>query len=198
LIFCPKTITLRRAHDAGSDKLDIIPDNSIAAIKSVIIHIDEPVAVMLLGFHVKGKLYCEKYRLDNAEKRFCDNVVDYIHFYLSLEGYSLGESKYLIALLPRLKVYGELEKLANEFCTVTEWLEIKEKINCLVFRYGPPVHGMDNIKHWQKKFKEKIENSRQLYVIPRMEGNIKHIPISSHDRNLTISKNNLFDNINVS
>jgi hypothetical protein len=182
----------------GSDKLDIIPDNSVAAIKSIIIHIDEPVTIMFLAFHVKNKSYCKKYKLDNAKKRFCDNAIDYIHFYLSLEGYPSDESKHLIALLPRSKSYSELDKLTNEFCTVAEWLEIKEKINCLVFRHGPPVHGTDNIKYWQKQLENKIKETRQLYIIHRMEGRIKHISISPSCRNLTISKNKLFDNINVS
>jgi hypothetical protein len=41
LNFCPHPISIRRAHDTGSDKLDIIPNASIAMIKSVIVHIDE-------------------------------------------------------------------------------------------------------------------------------------------------------------
>jgi hypothetical protein len=153
---------------------------------------------MLLAFHVQGKLYCKEYRLDNAEKRFCDVAVNYIHFYLSLEGYPLDESKYLVALLPRVKNYNELEKLADELCKVTEWLEIKEKTNCLVFRYGPPVHGTDNIKYWQKQFEKSIEATRQLYIVHRMEGRIKHISILPSAKNLTISKNSLFDAINIS
>lgn len=201
MIFCPKTITLRRAKDIGSDKIDIIPDDSVAAVKSITIHIDEPVAIMLLAFHVKNKSYCGKYKVTDAEKRFCDTIIidiDYVHFYLSLEGYSPDESKHLIAFLPRLKDYSELDKLANEFCKVTKWLEIKEKTNCLVFRYGPPVHGTDNIRHWQKQFEKNIEETKGVYAIHRMEGKIKHIPISASNKNMTISKNNLFNNINVS
>jgi hypothetical protein len=167
-------------------------------IKSVIVHIDEPVAIMLLAFHTKDKSYCEKYKINGAKKRFCDNIIDYIHFYLSIEGYLSDESKYLIALLPRFKSYSELEKLANEFCKITEWLEINEKMNCLVFRYGPPVHGTDNIRHWQKQFEKSIKNAKELYIIHRMEGKVKHIQTSFANKNMTISKNNLFDNINVS
>jgi hypothetical protein len=167
-------------------------------IKSVIVHIDEPVAIMLLAFHAKDKSYCKKYKTNSAEKRFCDNAIDYIHFYLSLEGYLSDESKYLIALLPRVKSYSELEKLANEFCKITEWMEIKGKMNCLAFRYGPPVHGTDNIRHWQKQFEKNIKDTKDLYIIHRMEGKIKHIPASFANKNMTISKNNLFDNINVS
>jgi hypothetical protein len=192
LNFCPNSITLRQTHDPGSDKLDISPNDSIAMIKSVIVHIDEPVSIMLLAFHTKDKSYCKKYKINSAEKRFCDNVVDYIHFYLSFEGYSLDESKYLIALLPRSKKYSELEKLANEFCKIVEWLEIKEKMNCLVFRYGPPVHGTDNIRHWQKQFAKNIKDAKELYIIHQMEGKVKHIPTSSANKNMTISKNYLF------
>jgi hypothetical protein len=186
LNICPNNIVIRRTHDVGSDKIDIISSGSIASIQSIIIHIDEPVSIMLLAFHTKNKYYCRKYKNEDADKKFCDNKIDYIHFYLSLEGFPSDESKYLIGFLPRYKNIFELEKLADEFCKVTEWLKVTERVNCLVFRYGLPVHGTDNI------------DTRQLYIIHQMEGMIRHIPQKSSNKNLTVSKNSLFNSITVS
>jgi hypothetical protein len=165
----------------------------------VVTHIDEPVSILLLGFHTKRRTYCAEYRIEDADKRICEIAIDYVHFCISIEGYPVNESEYLIAFLPRMILPAGLQKLADEFCYIAEWLEIAQKINCLVFRYGPPVHNTDNIMHWQKQFQRNLEETRALYIVSsRVEGRVRHIATSPVEKNMTISKNQLFECITVS
>jgi hypothetical protein len=127
LNICPKTIILRRTPKFGSDRLDIIPtDPGIASIKSVVTHINEPLSIMFIGFHTKNKAFCAEYKITGDVKRVCDIEIkiNYVHFYLSLEGYPAGESEYLVAFLPRFQPPSELQNLSNE------WKE-----NLKIFRY---------------------------------------------------------------
>jgi len=200
---CPKVITIRRKKkyegDIETDRLPIDPtSDSIASIKNIVINFDEAVSVMFLAFHINNNVYCEKYKIQEAEKRICDNKdIKYAQFYFSLSGCSPDESEYLVAFLPRFKECSELSKLANELCNITEWLDIKQ-INCIVFRYGAPVHGTDDIRHWQKQFTKAIKEMKELSLIYKMDGRIKHISTFLKNINLTISKNEPLENINVS
>ncbi|MDR2136024.1 MAG: hypothetical protein LBO76_05350, partial [Treponema sp.] len=93
----PKHIILRRTQGSGSDRLKIdLEDSSLASIKAIVTHIDEPVSILLLGFHTKGRSYCAEYKIENAAKRVCDMAVEYVHFYVSMEGYPVDESGYLV------------------------------------------------------------------------------------------------------
>lgn len=197
---CPKRIILRRAQGSGSDRLKIDPtDDSIASIRAVVTHVNEPVLITLLGFHTRRRAYCAEYRIEEAVKRACDMTVDYVHFCILMEGYPADESEYLVAFLPRFKPSSELQKLTNEFCYIAKWLEIKRKINCLVFRYGPPVHGTENIMHWQKRFQRILKETRDSYVAPfQVEGRAREVLTSLVEKNMTISKNLPFKCINVS
>jgi len=200
---CPKVITIRRKKgnegDIETDRLPIDPtSDSIASIRNIVVNFDEAVSVMFLAFHINNNVYCEKYKIQKAEKRVCDNTnIKYAQFYFSLSGYSSNESEYLVAFLPRFIECSELSTLANELFTITEWLDIKQ-INCIVFRYGMPVHGMDDSMHWQKQFNKALEETKELFLIYKMEGKIKHIPTNLKNINLTISKNEPLENINVS
>jgi len=200
---CPKVITIRRKKkddgDIETDRFSIDPTyDSIALIKNIVLNLDEAVSLILLTFHINEKSYCTKYKIHKAGKRVCDiKNLHYAHFYLSLDGHSPDESDYIVAFLPRIMKYSELLKLANELCSIAEWLDIKY-INCIVFRYGKPVHGMDDIKHWQKQLNSAIKETKELYLLYKMEGRIKHIPTFLNNKNLTISKNIPLENINVS
>ena len=200
---CPKTIYIRRkntdAKNIKTDRLEINPpDDCIASIRNIVINFDETVAVMFLGFHTKDKKYCTIYKQTNAEKYFCDNKpIKYVHFYFSIDGCPPGETEYLVAFLPRSKTIAELSVLANELRNVTEWLKIKQ-INCLIFRFGAPVHGMGDSMHWQKQLDKNIKEMKALSVIRTMRGRIKEISVSLQNKNLTISKNYPMENINVS
>jgi hypothetical protein len=81
--------------------------------------------------------------------------------------------------------------------SIASMLEIK-RINCVIFRYGAPVHGMDDIRHWQKQLNNAIKKTKDLSLLYKMEGKIKHIPTFLKNINLTISKNIPLENINVS
>jgi hypothetical protein len=92
----------------------------------------------------------------------------------------------------------ELQKLVNEICTTAEWLDLRQKLNCLVFMYGPPLHGTENAKHLQKEFEKVLEETRQFSIIyHQMVGKIKMIQKLA-EKHLTISNSNIFDSINVS
>jgi hypothetical protein len=199
LAICPPKITIRRTHDRGSDRICITPNDSVASIEKVVVNIDEPVSIMPLAFHTKDKVYCDMYKLEIADKRFCDTVINYVHFYFLIGGYPVDKSAYLIAFLPRWKKQSELDRLVNELWETVEWLEIRQKINCVVFRHGPPVHGTDNLFHWQKQLEKNIKETRTLYITTlQMDGKIKHVPTSLVDKHLTVSSNNPFACFNVS
>jgi len=200
---CPKKITIRRKKkdegDIVTDKLPIDPTyDSIASIKNIFIHFDEDVSLMFLAFHIKDGIYCAEYKIQEAGKRVCEiKNIQYAHFYFSLRGCSSDESEYLVAFLPRIMQYSELPKLANELCDVAEWLGLKY-INCVVFRHGKPVHGTEDIKHWQKQLNKAIKETKNLYNFYKMEGRVRFIPAFLKNKNLTISKNIPLENINVS
>jgi hypothetical protein len=200
---CPKVITIRRKkNNEGNIETERFPIDptydSIASIKNIVINFDEAVSFMFLAFHIKDDVYCAKYKIHNADKRVCEiKNIQYAHFYFSLGGYSPDESEYLVAFLPRIMQYSELSRLTNELCGIAEWLELKN-INCIVFRYGKPVHITENNKHWQKQFDNAIKETKELYLLYKMEGRIKYIPTFLYNKNLTISKNIPLENINVS
>lgn len=198
MTICPKTVTIRRTRAPDSDRLTLVPIGNIASIASVVVNIDEPVTIRLLAFHVVGRYYCSNYKIEGAEKRFCLGVKSrYVHFHILKEGYPPEKSEFLIAFLPRNKTEGELYKLVKELCDVSEWLNVKQKINCIIFRYGPPLHWMDDSFRWQKQLKIVIEQTRADYLISQIEGRIKHIR-EEDSRNLTVYNANLFESINVS
>ena len=198
---CPKVITIRRKkineEDIETDQLPITPTyDSIASIKNIIIHFDEAVSIMFLAFHTTNNAYCAKYKNKKADKKVCDNKnIQYVHF--SLDGCHPDDSEYLVAFLPRFVNYSELSTLTDELCNIAEWLDIKQ-INCIVFRYGAPVHGMDNSTHWQRQFDKTIKETKKLFMLYKIAGKIKHIPTSLKEKNITISKNIPLENINVS
>ena len=200
---CPKSVTIRRKKkgegDIETDRFPIDPtSDNIASIKNIDINFDEAVSILFLAFHVNNDVYCTKYKIQKAEKRVCDNKkIKYAQFHISLSGYSSNDSEYLVAFLPRIMQCSELSKLADELCGIAEWLEIKQ-INCVVFRYGAPVHGMDGTMHWQKQFNKTIKETMELSLVNKIDGKIKHIPTSLKNKNLTISKNFPMENINVS
>jgi hypothetical protein len=199
---CPKMLTIRRKRkdesDIETDRFPIDPtDDSIASIKNIVINFDEAVSVMFLAFHTKNNIYCERYKIQDADKKVCDNNIRYTHFYFSLDGYRPDESEYLVAFLPRFINCSELSTLTSELCATAEWLGIRQ-INCIVFRYGAPVHGMDNIIHWQRQLDKTIKETKELSILYKVTGKIKHIPTSLKEKNITISKNILLENINVS
>jgi hypothetical protein len=145
---CPKVITIRRKKinegDIETDRLSLNPTyDSIASIKNIIVNFDEDVSVMFLAFHTTNNDYCAEYKIQVADKKVCDlKNTQYVHFYFSLGGYHADESEYLVAFLPRFVKCSELPTLTNELCSMAEWLDIKQ-VNCIVFRHGAPVHGMD-------------------------------------------------------
>jgi hypothetical protein len=198
LSICPKVVTIRRTKTPRSDRLTISPVGSTASIENIVVNIDEPVNVRLLAFHVMGMSYCANYKIIDAEKRFClDIKSQYVHFHIQKEGYPPEMSEFLIALLPRSKTESELYRLANELCDIAEWLDIKQKINCIIFRYGPPVHWMDDSVRWQKQLEGAIKETRLNYFIDKIVGRIKHIQ-EGDKRNLTIHNAALFESINIS
>jgi len=200
---CPKIITIRRKkineEDIETDRLPINPTyDSIASIKNILINFDEAVSVLFLAFHITNNDYCARYKIKEADKKVCDNKnIKYVHFYFSLDGYSSDESEYLVAFLPRFVKCSDLPTLANELCNMAEWLDIKQ-VNCIVFRYGAPVHGMEDITHWQKQFNKTIKETKELYMLYKIAGKIKYIRTSLKEKNITISKNIPLENINVS
>jgi hypothetical protein len=200
---CPKVITIRRKklnkEDIETDRLPIDPTyDNIASIKNIILHFDEAVSIMFLTFHITNNAYCARYKIQEADKKVCDNKnIQYVHFYFSLGGCPPDESEYLVALLPRFVKCSELSTLATELCNMAEWLDIKQA-NCIVFRYGSPVHGMDDSTHWQRQFNKTIKETKELFMLYKMVGKIKHIPTSLKEKNITISKNIPLENINIS
>ena len=200
---CPELLTIRRKKknedDIETEKFPIEPtDDSISSVKNIVINFDEAVSFIFLAFHTKNNAFCSRYKIKEAEKKVCDNKnIQYTQFYFSLKGYSYNESEYLVAFFPRFIDCSDLPILANELCSIAEWLDIKE-INCIVFRHGKPVHGMDDIMHWQRQLDKAIKETRKLSLLRKIDGRIKHIPVSLKNKNITISKNIPFENINVS
>jgi hypothetical protein len=200
---CPELLTVRRKpKNKGDIVTDLIPvcptSDKIASVNNIVIHFDEAVSVRFLAFHVDNKAYCQKYKIQDAERRLCEKSgMCYVHFYFSLDGYSFKDSEYLVAFLPRFVKCDDLSKLTNELCDVAEWLGI-DYINCIVFRHRSTAHGMDDSSHWQKQLNKAVEETKKLSLLHKMEGMIKHIPVSLKDKNLTISKAAPLENINVS
>ncbi|GBU27435.1 hypothetical protein R84B8_00965 [Treponema sp. R8-4-B8] len=114
-----------------------------------------------------------------------------------LDGCHPDETNYLVAFLPRFVKCSDLPTLTKELCNTAEWLEIKQ-VNCIVFRYGAPVHGMDDSTHWQRQFNKSIKETKELYMLYKIAGKIKHIPTFLKEKNIIISKNITLENINVS
>ena len=196
--FCPNVINIRRTKKNGSDRLNLVPVPDLAFIKSILINIDETVIIRMLGFHVKENAYCEAFKITDTNKRYCSDIKSkYVHFQLKKEGYPSEQSNFLLAFLPRIKTEGELSKVAKELCDIIEWLEIRQQINCIVFRFGSPRHQMDNQKKWQKYLEKTIDETKRLYTIGRVTGRIKHIR-NDKEKCLTVSSAKLFDSINVS
>jgi hypothetical protein len=198
LVICPKVVTIRRTKVPHSDRLTISPIGNTASIANIVVNIDEPVMIRLLAFHVIGMSYCSNYKIVDAEKRFCSDIKSqYVHFHIQKDGYPPEKSEFLIACLPRNKTEGELYQLAKELCDITEWLDIKQKTNCIIFRYGPPVHWMDDSVRWQKQLEIAIKETRINYLIGQIAGRIKHVR-EDDNRNLTIYNADLFESINIS
>jgi len=57
---------------------------------------------------------------------------------------------------------------------------------------------MDNITHWQRQFNNTIKETKELSILYKIAGKIKHIPTFLKEKNITISKNIPLENINVS
>jgi hypothetical protein len=170
----------------------------VASIKNVIVNIDEPVNIRFLAFHTIDKLLCNEYKDKKAEKIFCKDIdAKYVHFHFSIEGYPSDNSEYLVAFLPRSKMGGELYKVAKELCDIIEWIEFRQKVNCIVFRYGHPIHSTDSPVHWQRQLERIVTETRNDYTIGSVEGKIKHVREDA-DKSLTIGAASLFDNINIS
>jgi hypothetical protein len=198
LEFCPNTICIRRTERKGSDRIDLTPVYDLAFIEKIVINIDEPVIIRFLGFHVKDKTYCGSLKVQNVNKRFCFELKSrYVHFQIIKEGYPTEKALFLLAFFPRIKSDQELYQVVKELCDITEWLGIRQQINCIIFRYGAPRHQKDNRYQWQRNLEKTIKETKKLYTIGRFIGRIKHIQ-ENNNRCLTISSANLFDSINVS
>jgi hypothetical protein len=193
---CPKSTILRTVKSTGSDRISITPVPQIANVEQVVTNIDTPVSIRLLSFHVGGT-YCSKYKDDDAEKRLCnDKITDYVHFHISKENYPVDESEYLIAFLPSAKE-NDFERVVDELYALVQWLEIKNKINGIIFRYGKPVLGSDNIKNTQHKLDKFIADKKKGHSVITC----RISPVSESikgNRSLTISNNKLFKSIDVS
>ena len=195
---CPKTRTIRRSTTIGSDMMDLLPSYDLAHIKKIFVNINEPVVVRLLGFHVNDKTYCELFMLTDADKRYCEGLKSqYVHFQIVKEGYPADESMFFLAFLPRIKTESELYQVVKEICDVIEWLEIKQTVNCIIFRFGHPKHNMENKTKWQKQLDRVIKETKYLYTIGKINGRIKDV-YESKKRCLTISPAPLFESISVS
>lgn len=194
---CPQDIIIKRTEEVGSDKVDLLPTNEIAAIKSIEIYMDETIRIKLLGFHVNEKAYCESYKILEADKRYCEaKKSNYIHFFIDKEGFLQDESMFVLAFLPRAKSENEIEKIVKELREIINFLEIKQNINCIIFRFGKPIHDTDNLLKWQKQFDKKLTEINKNNFI-KVNGRIKHIREDSK-KCLIIRRANLFDSINVS
>jgi hypothetical protein len=197
LTICPGTTTVRRTKTLYSDRLTIVPVDSIASIANIIVNIDEPVTIRLLAFHTANNLYCSKLKAENAEKKFCLDIKSrYVHFHFLKDGYPPEKSEFLIAFLPRSKTKNELYQVAKELCDIAEWLGGKQKINCIVFRYGHPVHRMNDLMQWQKQLEKILCETQKNYFIGKIEGRVKDVRVDKC-KNITIYNTNLFESINV-
>jgi len=198
LNICPRDEIIRRTKVVGSDKIDLIPDYNIANIEKVVVHIDEPVVVKLLGFHVKDELYCNSYEITLADKRYCEGMISkYVHFQITKEVSATEQKIFLIAFLPRIKLDNELDHIANEISNTIDFLEINQNVNCLLFRFGKPIHHSDSNTHWQKQFDKRLAVINRKYKTIQINGRIKQV-CEGNGRSLTISSAPLFDSINVS
>ena len=197
MLICPQDIIIKRTEEVGSDKFDLLPTNDIASIKSIEIHMDETIRIKLLGFHVNEKVYCDAYKIQGADKRYCETKKSkYIHFLIDDEGFLHDESMFVLAFLPRSKADNEIEKIVKELCEIINFFEIKQNINCIIFRFGKPIHDMDNLLKWQKVFDRKLIEINKNNLI-KVYGRIKHVR-EGGKKCLTIRHAALFDSINVS
>ena len=195
---CPNLINIRRTKDADSDRISLTSTNNLASIKNIIININEPVAVRLLGFHVNDALYCKKLKIANEDKKYCEKLKsNYVHFQLKKEGLSEDQSQFIIAFLPRNKLKHELEIVVKEICDVIEWLELKQNINCIIFRFGKPVHNTEDTYKWQRQLDKVIKQVKNYYLIGQINGMIKQVR-QENEKCLIVSAAYRFESINVS
>jgi len=182
----------------GSDRINLFSDCSIAFIENIVVNIDEPVIIKLLGFHVKDKLYCNSYELLEANKRFCEEIkLKYVHFQITKEMPAAERIMFIIAFLPRIKLDSELDLIIKEISATIDLLEINQTVNCLLFRFGKPRHQTDNKFKWQKQFDKKLAEINKKYKLGLINGRIKHVR-EDNEKCLIISSALLFDSINVS
>ena len=195
---CPNFKNIRRSKIVGSDRIDLTSTYNLASIKNIIINIDEPVAIRLLGFHIDDSSYCKSLKITNAEKKYCDRKKSqYVHFQIIKEGFPEEQSQFIIAFLPRIKLEHELEVVVKEICDVIEWLEIKHNINCIIFRFGKPVHNTEDTFRWQRQLEKIIKQVRNYYTIGQINGFIKQVR-QDNEKCLTISAASCYESINVS
>lgn len=199
---CPNKICIRRTKTPGTEKIDLIPVRDLAFIKKLVVEINEPTSIRFLAFHVKDKTYCDALKIEDADKRFCSVIKSkYVHFQIEKEGLPPERALFLLAFLPRIQPESELEQVVKELCDIIEWLGIKQRVNCIVFRYGAPVHRKDNSRHWQKSLEKTIEETRKLYTVGQIKARIEHIPENiqkNKTRQLTIHAASPFESIDVS
>jgi hypothetical protein len=198
---CPKAkIITRTSQEPLSDRLSIVlPDGDeylepVAYIESIIAQIDERVMVRLLAFHTEDGVYCAEYKDDNAEKRFCcdNSATRYVHFHCSIDRNPVD---YLLAFLPRSKNKEDLRTVVVELYMTAKWLNISQEINCIIFRYGRPIHESENKYHWQEILDNYLEEMKRTRKTPIIEAQIKHIQEKSgtdkQHKRLYINVNNI-------
>lgn len=201
---CPGTICIRRTTTSGTEKIDVTPVFDLAFIEKLVVEINEPVNIRYLGFHVKDTIYCNSLKNQNADKHFCMDFKakpKYVHFEIIKEGYPPEKSLFLIAFLPRSKSENELNHVAEELCGIIEWLGVLQPVNCIIFRYGSPVHRKNSLTQWQRSLDNAIKGTKGLYTVGQITGRIRHISENvqkNKARHLTISPASPFESINVS
>jgi len=197
LKICPNAINIRRST-TGSDMMDLSPTYDLAHVNKIIININETVVVRLLGFHVNDKSYCKLYKITDTNKRYCETIKSkYVHLQIVKEGHPSEESMFFLAFLPKIKTENELYQVVKEICDVIEWLEIKQNVNCIIFRFGHPKHNMENKSKWQTQLDKVIKETKKLYTTGKINGRIKYVH-EDKKRCLTVSPAPLFESINVS
>jgi len=198
LKICPKLKNIRRTKEVGSDRVNLTSTNNLASIRNIIINIDEPVAVRFLGFHINNVSYCKELKITNEDKKYCEMLKSqYVHIQLVKEGFPEDQSQFIIAFLPRIKLDHELEIVVKEICDVIEWLEIKQTVNCIIFRFGKPVHNTEDTFKWQRQLDKVIKQVRNYYMIGQINGLIKQVR-QENEKCLTVSAAYRFESINVS
>jgi hypothetical protein len=202
---CPKSVTIRRVKGAAaSDTVDIKPVSSIANINKIIVNIDEPVNIKFLRFHKHDDYYCNKYKLLEYDKCYCNDIKthNFVHFYITIE--ESNNKAIILAFLPRNKTEVLLRQVANEICDICEWLEEKQNVNCIVFRYGKPVHRSDNKFKWARQLSLVLKEAREHSTMAgSLTSRVNHISEETSlkvqkTRTMTIKPGNSLDCINVS